>query len=47
MLFRSELDLLIKTLRRAKRQAYGKGQRWVGFEDGPKAQSRPLFEPKG
>lgn len=41
-----ELDLLLKTLRRAKRQAYGKGRRHDGFEDGPKVSTRPLFPPK-
>lgn len=40
-----ELDLLIKTLRRAKRQAYGRGQRFEGFEDSRAAVvSRPLME---
>lgn len=38
-----ELDLLLKTLRRAKRQAYGRGQRAAGFEDGPKGATSPLF----
>lgn len=38
-----ELDLLIKTLRRAKRQAYSKGNRHVGYEDGPEIETRPLF----
>lgn len=38
-----ELDLLIKTLRRAKRQAYSRGQRHYGFEDTGKVASRPLF----
>lgn len=38
-----ELDLLIKTLRRARRQAYGKGNRHVGYEDGPVLETRPLF----
>lgn len=28
-----ELDLLIKTLKRARRQAYGGGQTWHGFSD--------------
>lgn len=41
-----ELDLLIKTLRRAKRQAYRKGNRASGFEDGPKVGTRPLFKEK-
>lgn len=41
-----ELDLLIKTLRRAKRQAYGQGNRHSGFEDGPELTSRPLFKQK-
>lgn len=39
-----ELDLLIKTLRRAKRQAYGTGNRHVGYEDGPEVETRPLFQ---
>lgn len=38
-----ELRLLIKTLRRAQRQAYGAGNRHTGFEDGPKVSTRPLF----
>lgn len=38
-----ELDLLLKTLRRAKRQAYGQGNRHTGFEDGPEVAPRPLF----
>ncbi len=38
-----ELDLLLKTLRRAKRQAYGKGHRQPGFEDSRRIVSRPLF----
>lgn len=41
-----ELDLLIKTLQRAKRQAYRKGNRASGFEDGPKVKTRPLFNEK-
>lgn len=39
-----ELDLLIKTLRRAKRQAYGTGNRHVGYEDGPELETRALFQ---
>lgn len=39
-----ELDLLIKTLHRAKRQAYSKGNRHTGFEDTEEVSSRPLFE---
>lgn len=38
-----ELDLLIKTLRRAKRQAYGKGNRHIGFEDSQPLVTRQLF----
>lgn len=38
-----ELDLLIKTLRRARRQAYSQGNRHHGFEDGKNITSRPLF----
>lgn len=38
-----EVDLLLKTLRRAKRQAYGRGRRHTGFEDGPKVTSIPLW----
>lgn len=41
-----ELDLLIKTLQRAKRQAYGKGARHYGFQDGPPIKTRPLFSGK-
>lgn len=40
-----ELDLLIKTLQRAKRQAYGKGNRHTGFEDSGPVSARPLFTP--
>lgn len=39
-----ELDLLIKTLQRAKRQAYSKGKRHSGFEDVDYVSSRPLFK---
>lgn len=38
-----ELDLLIKTLQRAKRQAYSKGNRHSGFEDTEQLNTRPLF----
>lgn len=38
-----ELDLLIATLKRARRKAYDSGQRHAGFEDGPKIKSAPLF----
>ncbi len=38
-----ELDLLIKTLRRARRQAYGRGRRHFGYEDTAGIASRPLF----
>lgn len=38
-----ELDLLIKTLQRAKRQAYGKGMRRFVFHEGPALKTRPLF----
>lgn len=38
-----ELDLLIETLKRARRQAYRSGRRHVGFEDAPPAETRPLF----
>jgi hypothetical protein len=38
-----EIDLLIKTLRRAQRQAYASGHRHSGFEDTPLAETRPLF----
>ena len=39
-----EIDLLIRTLRRARRQAYGKGARCPGFEDAqPRRKGRPLF----
>lgn len=39
-----ELELLIKTLRRAKRQAFSKGNRHPGHEDGPTLKTRPLFK---
>ena len=41
------LDLLLKTLRRAKRAAYAGGERWHGCEDenGP-VETTPLFRPR-
>lgn len=30
-----QVEVLIKTLRRARRQAYGDGQRWPGFSENP------------
>lgn len=41
-----ELDLLISTLRRARRKAYGQGSRHAGYEDGPEVETRPLFAGK-
>lgn len=38
-----ELDLLINTLKRARRKAYGQGHRHAGYEDGPEVESAPLF----
>lgn len=42
------IDLLIKTLRRAKKQAYGAGQPHSdSFRDGgPLTETRPLFPPR-
>jgi len=41
-----ELDLLIRTLQKARRKAYGKGNRWYGYEDADRLilDARPLFE---
>lgn len=38
-----DLDLLIKTLKRAKRQAYGAGQRFPGYEDIEPHDTESLF----
>ena len=38
-----DLDLLIKTLKRARRQAYGDGARYVGYEDGPARKPEDLW----
>lgn len=41
----SEIDKLIKTLKRAKRKAYGKGERHAGFQDRqPMPAGSELFE---